>query len=149
MPFYGLYIEMVDAYNRPTSKRFESANLADYAAAASSATAVATSLAVLTECRILATTVSERVPFTDAVTSGANKDEGVTFTLRLPDNKKDSLSVPGPINAIFDANGLVITSPSIPAAVTGFLAHFADGTGDWTFSDGEQWAEFVKGSLDK
>lgn len=149
MPVYGLYIEMVDAYNRPTSKRFESTDLADYAAAAASAAGLATSLAVLTECRILATTLSERLPFTDAVTAGANKDEGVTFTLRLPDNKKDNLSVPGPINAIFDINGIVITSPAIPVAVSNFLAHFADGAGDWTFSDGEQWAEYVKGTLDK
>lgn len=149
MPIYGLYVEMVDAYNRPTSKRFESTDLADYDAAAASAAALLTDLAVLTECRILASTVSERVAFTDAVTAGANKDEGVTFTLRLPDNKKDSLSVPGPINAIFDANGMVITSPSIPVAVTNFLDNFADGAGDWTFSDGEQWTEFVKGTLDK
>lgn len=149
MPVYGLYVEMVDAYNRPTSKRFESTDLADYAAAAASAAALTTDLAVLTEARILATTISERVPFTDAVTTGANKDEGVTFTLRLPDNKKDNLSVPAPINSIFDANGNVITAPALPAAVSDFLEHFEDGVGDWTFSDGEQWTEFVKGVLDK
>lgn len=149
MPVYGLYVEMVDAYNRPTSKRFQSADLVDYAAAAASAAALLTDLAVLSEARILASTISERVPFTDAVTAGANKDEGVTFTLRLPDNTKDNLSVPAPINAIFDANGMVITSPSVPVSVTDFLANFADGTGDWTFSDGEQWSEFVKGTLDK
>lgn len=149
MPVFGLYVEMVDAYNRPTSKRWESANLADYATAAASAAALLTDLAVLTEARILASTLSERIPFTDAVTAGANKDEGVTFTLRLPDNKKDNLSVPAPINAIFDDNGFVITSPAVPAAVTDFLANFEDGSGDWTFSDGEQWTEFVKGTLDK
>jgi len=149
MPEYGLYVEMVDAYNRPASKKFKSADLADYATAAAAAAALLTDLAVLTELRILASTLSERTPFTDAVTSGANKDEGVTFTLRLPDNTKDSLSVPGPINAIFDANGNVITSPALPAAVSDFLANFENGTGDWTFSDGEQWDEFVKGVLDK
>lgn len=149
MPVYGLYIEMVDAYNRPTSKRFESTDLADYAAAAASAAALLVDLAVLSEARILASTISERLPFADAVTAGANKDEGVTFTLRLPDNKKDNLSVPAPINAIFDANGMVITSPAIPVAVSDFLANFSEATGDWTFSDGEQWAEFVKGTLDK
>lgn len=149
MPEYGVYFEMVDAYNRSTSKRFKSADLADYAAAAASAAALATDLAVVTEARILAYTLSERIPFTDAVTTGANKDEGVTFTLRLPDNTKDDVQVPAPINSIFDANGNVITSPALPAAVSDFLANFADGTGDWTFSDGEQWSEFVKGVLDK
>lgn len=149
MPSYGLYVEMVDAYNRPTSKKFFSADLADYATAAASAAALTTDLAVLTEARILATTLSERTPFTDAVTAGANRDEGVTFTLRLPDNTKDDLKVPAPINSIFDDNGFVITEPALPAAVSDFLANFEDGTGDWTFSDGEQWSEFVKGSLDK
>lgn len=149
MPVYGLYVEMVDAYNRATSKRFESVDLVDYAAAAASAAALLTDLAVITEARILASTISERLPFADAVTAGANRDEGVTFTLRLPDNKKDNLSVPAPINSIFDANGMVITSPTLPASVVAFLGHFEDGSGEWTFSDGEQWAEFVKGSLDK
>lgn len=149
MPIYGLYVEMVDAYNRPTSKRFESVDLADYDTAAAAAGPLLTAIAVLSECRVLASTLSERVPFTDSVTAGANKDEGVTFTLRLPDNKKDNLGLPGPINAIFDANGLVITSPTLPASVTTFLAFFQSGTGDWTFSDGEQWSEYVKGTLDK
>lgn len=150
MPSYGMYIEMVDDYNRPTSKKFYSVStMADYAAAAASAAAFVVDLAVLTEARILAYTLSERIPFTDAATTGANKDEGVTFTLRLPDNTKDSLAVPAPINAIFDANGAVITEPTLPAAVSDFLANFADGTGDWTFSDGEQYTEFVKGVLDQ
>ena len=148
MPEYRLYLEMVDAYNRPTSKTFEG-TFGDYDTAAADAAALATATAVLTEARILSTTLSERLPFTDAVTAGANKDEGLTLTLRKPDNKKAPLHIPAPINAIFDANGYVITSPSIPAAVTNFLAFFQDGSGGWTFDDGEQWTEFVQGVLDK
>lgn len=148
MPEYRAYIEMIDDYNRQTSKSFESVTLADYAAAATSLAALVTHLAVLTECRILATTLSERIPFVDAATAGANKDEGVTFSLRKPDNRKAPLQIPAPINAIFDANGYVITAPALPAAVSDFLAHFEDGVGDWTFNDGEQWAEFVQGTLD-
>jgi hypothetical protein len=42
-------------------------------------------LAVLTEMRILAYHVSQRIVFTDAVTAGANKDEGLNLTLRKAD----------------------------------------------------------------
>jgi len=150
MPAFSVTYELVDDYNRSGRKSWTTiATTTDFAAAAAAAAALAVDLAVLTELRVLAYHVSQRVAFTDAATAGANKDEGVTFTLRKPDNLKDSISIPGPINAIFDANGFVITEPALPAAVSDFLANFEDGTGAFTFSDGEQWTEFVKGTLDK
>jgi hypothetical protein len=150
MPEFSATFELVDAYNRPSRKTFVTvADMADFDAAATSAAALFVDLAVLTEMRVLAYTISQRVSVTDAVTAGANKDEGVTFTLRKSDNFKDDIRIPGPINAIFDDNGNVITEPALPVAVSDFLANFADGTGDWTFSDGEQWTEFVIGKLDQ
>jgi len=149
MPEYLATFELVDAYNRPGRKTFATVvTMADFDAAATAAAALYVDLAVLTEMRVLAYTISQRIPVVDAVTAGANRDEGVTFTLRKPDNYKDDLGVPAPINAIFDDNGMVITEPSLPVSVSDFLANFADGSGSWTFSDGEQWAEFVKGVLD-
>lgn len=150
MPEFQVTYELVDDYNRSGRKTFLTASsTADFAAAAAAAAALAVDVAVLTEMRILAYSVSQRIAYTDAVTAGANRDEGVTFTLRKPDNLKDDIKIPAPINSIFDELGNVITSPSLPAAVSDFLDNFADGTGSFTFSDGEQWSEFVKGVLDK
>lgn len=147
MPEFVVRYEMIDDYNRPTSKTFPTtSDTADFAAAAAAAAALATDLAVLSEARILAYTISQRIVFTDAATSGANRDEGVVLSLRKPDNKRDDIRIPAPINAIFDENGNVITP--LPAAVDDFLDNFADGTGDFTFSDGEQFTEFVTGYLE-
>lgn len=149
MPIFGATFELVDDYNRSARKTwYTTSDTADFAAAAAAAAALFTDLAVLTELRVLAYTVSQRITVVDAVTAGGNRDEGVTFTLRLEDLFKDDLKIPGPINSIFDENGNVITSPALPAAVSDFLDNFAAAGGAFTFSDGEQWVEFVKGTLD-
>jgi len=146
MPEYQVTYEMIDAYNRRTRKTFHTvATMADETAALAAAAALATDLGNLTELDILAYSVAQRVVYTDTVVAGANKDEGVTFTLRKVDNFNDDIKVPGPINSIFDGNGNVIATD---AAVTAFLANFLTG-GDFTFSDGEQAQALVKGTLDK
>lgn len=150
MPVFGVSFELVDDYNRGARKTwYTEATTADYDAAAAAAAALFVDLAVLTELRVLAYTISQRITVVDAVTAGANRDEGVTFTMRMEDLYKDDLKVPGPINSIFDENGNVITQPALPAAVSDFLANFAAAGGVFTFSDGEQWVEFVIGTLDK
>jgi len=146
MPEYQVTYEMIDAYNRRTRKTFHTIDtMADETAALAAAAALATDLGNLTELDILAYSVAQRVVYTDTVVAGANKDEGVTFTLRKVDNFNDDIKVPGPINSIFDSNGNVIATD---AAVTAFLANFLTG-GDFTFSDGEQATALVKGTLDK
>lgn len=146
MPTYTVRYEMVDAYNRRTSKTFETVStMADETAALAAAAGLATDLANLTELDILAYNVSQRIVYTDSVTAGANKDEGVTFVLRKVDNYNDDIKVPGPINSIFDANG---NADLTDAAVSAFLSNFLAG-GDFTFSDGEQATEAIKGTLDK
>lgn len=146
MPTYTVRYEMVDAYNRRTSKTFETVStMADETAALAAAAGLATDLANLTELDILAYNVSQRIVYTDSVTAGANKDEGVTFVLRKVDNYNDDIKVPGPINSIFDANG---NADLADAAVSAFLSNFLSG-GDFTFSDGEQATEAIKGTLDK
>jgi hypothetical protein len=57
----------------------------------------------------------------------------------------DDLKVPGPINAIFNADGTVNLTH---AAVAAFVANFLTG-GDFTFSDGEQATAVIRGTLDK
>lgn len=146
MPAYDVTFTMVDAYDRTTTKSFTSVStLLDEATALASAAALAADLAAISELDILYYSVGQRIVFTDAVTAGANVDEGVTFTLRKEDNYKGSIKVPGPENSIFQADGSVILSD---ANVVAFIANFLTG-GDWTFSDGEQATALLKGVLDK
>lgn len=145
MPEYSVTFELLDAYNRRTRKTYHTVpTMADETAALAAAAALATDLGNLSELDILAYNVSQRIVYTDTVVAGANKDEGVTFTLRKEDNYNDDLKVPGPINSIFDANG---NADLTDAAVAAFLANFLVG-GDFTFSDGEQATVAVKGTLD-
>lgn len=145
MPAYTVKYQLIDAYNRPTSKTFETVDtVVDEAAALTLAATMATDLAALSECRILSYTISRRIVYTDVVDAGANVDEGVTFNLLKEDNYKDNIRVPGPINSIFDANG---NADLTDAAVTAFVNHFLTGA-DWTFSDGEQGSEVINGLLD-
>ena len=146
MPAYTVTFSLVDAYNRQTTKEFETVDtIADETEALAAAAALATDLANLTELRILSYAVGQRVVYTDTVTADANVDEGVTFSLRKEDNYKAPLKVPGPLNSIFQPDGSVILTN---AAVTAFVANFLTG-GDFTFSDGEQATELISGKLDK
>lgn len=146
MPQYLVTFDMVDAYQRSARKSWHTVDtIADETAALAAAAALATDLANLTELDILAYTISQRVVYTDTVTAGANRDEGVTFTMRKVDNYKDDIKVPGPINSIFDAEGKVIITD---AAVAAFVSNFLTG-GDFVFSDDEQAIAILYGSLDK
>lgn len=146
MPEFLVMYELEDAYHRKTRKTFATVDdMADFDAAVTAAGDLAADIAGLSELDVLAYTVSQRTPYTDTVTAGANKDEGVTFTMRKADNRNDDIKVPGPINAIFNSQG---QADMANAAVTAFLANFLVG-GDFTFSDGEQATEAVKGTLDE
>ena len=145
MPAYTVSYELVDDYNRRTSKTFVTVDtVVDEAAALALAATMAANLAGLSEARILSYTVSQRIVYTDTVTTGANKDEGVTFSMLKEDNYRDNIRVPAPINSIFDANG---NADLADAAVTAFVNQFLAGA-DWTFSDGEQATEVLNGTLD-
>jgi hypothetical protein len=146
MPEFLVMYELEDAYHRKTRKTFATVDdMADFDAAVTAAGDLAADIAGLSELDVLAYTVSQRTAYTDTVTAGANKDEGVTFTMRKADNRNDDIKVPGPINAIFNTQG---QADMANAAVTAFLANFLTG-GDFTFSDGEQAIEAIKGTLDE
>lgn len=146
MPTFTVSYELVDFYKRKGTKRYETtATMTDFAAAQAAAAALATDLANITEMEILAYSVGERTVYSDSVISGANKDEGVTFTMRKLDNQNAALKVPAPINAIFNEDGTV---DLLDAAVTAYVANFMSGA-DFTFSDGEQASQLVSGRLDK
>ncbi len=150
MPEFSVSFELVDSKNRTARKTWTTlTTTTDFAAAAAAAAPLFTDLAVLTGLRVLAYTINQRIIVTDAVTAGSNRDEGLTLSLRKEDLQKGNIHVPGPIDTIFDANGNVITTPSLHTAVANFILHFTAGSGEFTFSDGEQLVEFVSGVLDK
>jgi len=146
MPQYSVSYDLVDAYGRPARKTFETkSTMADFTAAAAAAAALAGDLAGLTEAEILSYTVSLRTTYNDTVTTGANKDEGLTLVLRKEDNFKGILKVPAPINAVFDGQG---NADITDAAITAFVSNFLTGA-DFVFSDGEQASVLLSGRLDK
>ncbi|MGI9251404.1 MAG: hypothetical protein ACR2PR_09415 [Pseudohongiellaceae bacterium] len=145
MPAYTATFQLVDAYNRSASKEFTTVDtVVDEAAALTLAAALAADIAGLSELRVLSYTLSQRIVYTDAVTPGANRDEGVTFSMLKEDNYKGNVRLQGPINSIFDGNG---NADLADAAVTAFVNNFLSGA-DWTFSDGEQASEVLNGTLD-
>lgn len=144
MPTYELSVKMVDSKNRETQKRYVSQDLTDFAAAKVEAVDIVDALANLSELRVLSYSLAENTVYTDTFDAGANKDEGVTFSVRKADNKRDYLKVPGPIPGIFDANGNVDPTNS---AVVDYLGNFF-ASGGWTFSDGEVITEIIGGTLD-
>lgn len=145
MPVYEVRYEMEDGFGRQTSKTFETVDLLDEAAALTAASGMAADLAAISEARILAYTVKQRVVHSDTVTAGANKDEGAILTLRKEDNRKDEIRVPAPPDSIFDGQGNV---DIVDALVVAFVANFLTPGGEFTFSDGESATEIVSGYLE-
>lgn len=143
MASFPVGVAFVDAYGRAATKHFE-VSAADHAAAKVVAAALMVDLAGITELRILSYTVAEKVVYTDTVDAGANRDEGVTLSVRTADNEKASIKIPGPVNGIFNADGSVDLTD---AAVTAFIANYLSG--DVLVDDGETVAELISGRLDK
>ena len=142
MPTYQVSVQMEDAYGRAASKRFDLVAI-DQPTAVTQAGAFMDDLAPITELDILSYTVSERVVYTDTVTAGANRDEGVTFSVRTADNEKATVKIPGPTNAILGADGSVNLSD---ADVAAFIAHYTSG--EILVDDGEVVSAFLSGRLD-
>lgn len=142
MASFSCSISMIDAYQRPIRKEIE-IEAADHAAAKTIAGAFMTDFAAATEARILYYIVGERVTYTDVVTAGANRDEGMTVTVLTQDNERANIKVPCPINAMFNEDG------SLDQANSTWTALFANYlSGDVRVNDGEIATETIKGSLD-
>lgn len=142
MAEFGLRVAMVDAYQRPVSRTY-TVEAIDHATALAAAGTFMSDLANITEARILWYTIADETVYSDAVTAGANRDEGATMVVRKADNKLATFNVPAPINAIFDADGTVDLTDT---AVTALMAHFLSGV--FRVSDHEVVAELVSGRLD-
>jgi len=143
MPIFRATFSLVDAYGRNATMRRDIDAL-DQPTALVAAGDFAADLADLTELRILWYEIAQRQVYTDTVDAGANRDEGATFSVRTEDNEKATIKVPGPINAIFNADGSVDLTHS---AVAAFMANYLAGT--VLVDDGEVVTEILSGRLDE
>jgi len=84
---------------------------------------------------------------TQAVTAGANVDVGATFSgwIEATPGKKASTKIPGIKLAKVGTDGSIDLTDTDVAA---FLAQYADA-GDFYLSDGENVADWIRGSLDR
>jgi len=147
MPEYSCTVEMIDAFGRRASKRFQSdPAMLDFATALTAAGDLAADLAALSELRILAYTVAQRVTYSDTADTGANRDEGATLVVELIDNKRHAMKVPGPIQGVRNTDGTIDVTD---AAVLNYVANFLDGSTLWTVSDGETVSQVLSGTLDE
>ncbi len=148
MPEYNVGMELVDDYGRNRSMKFQTiSSMATHIAAVTAVAGLVTDLEALTELRVVAYTVALRTIESDTVTAGANKDEGITLSVRKEDGFKSVLKVPGPLNSVINADGSVDIADAL---VTNYYNNFETGGGEFTFSDGEQAESggLISGRLD-
>lgn len=148
MPVYNVHVELVDDYGRVGRKSYKTiSTVASHIDAVTAAAALMVDLEALTEMRVVAYSVGLRTIESDTVTTGANKDEGITLSVRKVSGYRDILKVPGPLNSVINTDGTVDISDAL---VTNYYDNFETAGGSFTFSDGEQ-AEasgLISGRLD-
>jgi hypothetical protein len=143
MAIFPATISMVDAYSRTINKRVD-INAADYATALTNAASYVDDLQALTEAEVLYYSVATKVVYAGTLTAGANKDEGLTLSVRTTDNEKATIKVPAPKNEVFNTDGSVDTADAL---ITNFIANY---TGALVLvDDGETVTGLLGGRLDK
>lgn len=135
---------LVDGFSREGEKTFVTQNLADYPAVVAAAAAFLADLQAITGMGVLRYTITQEFSVLSGATLGANKDAGITLSVRKADSRRDNLKIPGPELSIILPDGTVDIADAI---VTGYFANFTT-SGDWTLSDGEIATEILSGRLD-
>lgn len=143
MPIYDVTVTLRDAYNRTTTKRFQT-DETDHAAAVSAANLFCADLSAITEAEIIAYTVGLKTAYTDAVSAGANLDEGVTLSVELTSGKRAVIKVPAPVKSPVNPDGSVDITDTL---VTDFLDNWL--VGNFLLSDGETVSSLLSGRLDR
>lgn len=143
-----MHLTLEDSFGRLTSMRREMqahALLAEYQVEIDN---FVTAFALVSDLAVVrADFVQTGLDSTQAVTAGANVDVGGTFSgwIEATDGKKASTKIPGIKLALVNADGTIDVTETDVAA---FLAQYADA-GDFMISDGENVADWIKGSLDR
>lgn len=144
MAQFGLVLSLVDAYGG-RSNRSVTVEAADFAGASTVASGFVSDYGDVTGMRILWYTLSEKqVWFGDTPDAGANRDAGMTFSMRKADNELASFQLPAPILGIITPDGnLDLTHAGVTALMSNFLS------GAVRISDHEVVTELVSGKLDR
>ena len=136
-------VTYVDAYTRKGTKEFE-LSVADHATALTRAASLVGALAGIMDGKILKYSVRQDVAYSDSLTAGANKDEGISISCDLGAGKTATLKIPAPDKSVINADG---TLDLTDAAVTALESEYLSG--EVVISDGETVLDFLKGTLDK
>lgn len=142
MPTYDVNVSGVDAFNGPFNKRFQVSAI-DYPTALSDAAAMITDLQALILGGITKYTVATVVNVGESPAAGANRDEGLTFSMDLGNGKSAALKVPAPDKSVVNSDRTVDLSNAL---VSDFLDNWIGGP--FLISDGETAVAAIKGVLD-
>jgi hypothetical protein len=143
MATFYLSVQLQDDYGRTQNKRFE-ADVADFATMVTQSGLFLTDLAGLTKLGIITYTISQKSAYSDAITAGANKDAGVTLSLRKDDGEKAVLKVPDVVAGVVLGDGSVdLTNVQLTDFVDNWIS------GPWKVSDGETATALLSGRLDE
>lgn len=142
MANFKLQIKLRDAFKRTTRRSFD-VQATDEPTAMTNAAAFISDYASYTEAEVLEYSIKDSVVYTDTVDAGANKDEGITFSLETVSGKTAPVKIPAPIKNDLDANGNVDLAGTATSAL---MSHFLSGF--VLVSDGETVAQVLKGTLD-
>jgi hypothetical protein len=143
MAIFDLTVQLEDDYGRGATKRFE-ADVLDFAAMQTAVTAFLTDLAAMTKLAIITYTIAQKQSYTDSALSGANRDAGVTLSVRKDDGGKAVLKVPDPVSGVVLGDGSVdLTDANVVAYVDNWIS------GDFKISDGEDVTALLSGKLDE
>lgn len=147
MPRIYSTVKGEDAFGRDVSKVFEMV-ATDFAQATTDMGGVMTALAQVTGARLLGYTLSGFTAYNDVVTALANRDEGVTLSIRKTDTRKHVLKIPCPMKGdyVLSDETVDLTDAGIIAYADLFLPSGSGGV--LKLSDGESFAALLSGKLD-
>lgn len=150
MTVFNVAFRLRDSFNRETSRRYQTENIAgadigvEFLQAWNSAQLLSADLEALSGAEVLWVTVGVKTTVADGPTANSNIDAGATLVCELDDGQKGILRVPAPEYGVVNPDGTIdITS----ATVTDFVDNF--NAGDFTISDGQKVTALLSGKLDK
>jgi len=142
-----LSVTMVDAYGRTTHRVYGLETQVDLATYATVVGAFSTALEAVTDLGVTRMDIILPVVSVDFVaTAGGNVDVGATASGLITDGlgKKAATKIPGIKPALVNSDGSV----PIETVIATYLAQF-EAAGDFTLSDGETIASWLKATLDR